>query len=347
MIRKQRAVVVCPGRGCYNKEQLGYLATNHSHRHSTIETIDAYRQHQGFLPVSTLDGQDKFSMQLHTKGENAAALIYACAISDHQAIDLNQFDICAVTGNSMGWYIALAATNALSPIDSIRLVNTMGAAMTDELIGGQLIYPVADTNWIINSAKREQVLKLIDEVNQQTNYQLYLSIDLGPFMVLAGCDNGLSQFEQRIDKIDNYPMRLANHGAFHSPMLRTISDRAFTQLPATMFNKPSIALIDGNGNLWSPYACDTEALQRYTLDNQVCDSYYFNRAIDVAIKEYSPDVFIILGPGNSLSSSVAQRLIELKWQGIDSKAAFVQRQKNKPIIIAMGVPEQRQLATIN
>lgn len=347
MTPKQRAVVICPGRGCYNKDQLGYLSQYHQDKHQPLAVIDRYLEQQGFQGVSDLDAFAHYSVATHTAGENASALIYACAINDKQDIDLEKYDICAISGNSMGWYIALAAAQALSPQHAIEVINTMGAMMKDELIGGQLIYPVTDSQWITQPQLRKKVLATVNEINQLANHQLFLSIDLGPFLVIAGCKAGLREFEKRIDKIDNYPMRLVNHGAFHTPMLRDISNKALELLPSSMFNKPEVPIIDGNGKIWSPYACDTNELHQYTLDSQVCDPYYFDRAVDVAIKEFAPDVFIILGPGNSLSSSVAQRLIELKWQGIRSKDEFMERQKNNPIIIAMGMPAQRQLATIS
>jgi len=347
MSNKQRAVLICPGRGCYNKEQLGYLAQHHQNQQPILKIIDDYREQQGYQGVSQLDSMDKFSIAPHTLGENAAALIYACAISDQQTIDLSQFDICAITGNSMGWYIALAAAQALSPQHAIELITTMGAMMTDKLIGGQLIYPISDDHWLTSAQRRDQVMATVTSINSPPNIQLYLSIDLGGYLVIAGCDNGLKRFEQQVEKIDHYPMRLFNHGAFHTPMLKEIAQQAQQRLSESMFNAPNVSLIDGTGKIWSPNACDTSALHRYTLDNQVCEPYYFNRAVDVAIKEFAPDVFIVLGPGNSLSSSIAQRLIALCWQGISNKAQFIERQKNNPIIIAMGMPGQRQLVTID
>jgi len=116
-------------------------------------------------------------------------------------------------------------------------------------------------------------------------------------------------------------------------------------LAKDLFCPPTIPLIDGRGHIWQPHATDVAQLYQYTLDHQICQPYYFNRAIDVAIKEFSPDVFIVLGPGNSLSSSIAQRLIELRWQGINNKAAFIKRQKSDPVIIAMGLEQQRSLVT--
>jgi len=346
MSSKKRAIVICPGRGSYNKEQLGYLSQYHPDKVDTLSVIDHYRQQQGYPSVSELDAMADFSVATHTAGEHASALIYACAICDNQAINLNDYDICAISGNSMGWYIALAAAQAISPRHAIELITTMGAMMKDQLIGGQLIYPVADDQWIINHHLKEKVLATIASINQLANHQLYLSIDLGAFIVVAGCANGLAKFSTLIEKVEQYPMRLVNHGAFHTPMLNELSQQAMAQLPATLFNKPKVPLIDGNGNIWSPFSTDINALHQYTLAEQVLSPYYFNRAIDVAIKEFAPEVFIVLGPGNSLSSSIAHQLIERQWQGLTSKAQFIQRQKNNPIIIAMGMPPQRQLVTI-
>lgn len=344
---KLRAVVICPGRGSYNKEQLGYLHQHHRSRSSHVSVIDQYLAANNAPTISELDSMPDFSFSTHTKGEHASPLIYGCAISDFHAIDRNQYDICAITGNSMGWYIALAAAQAVSEKDAVQLICTMGSMMKDQLIGGQVIYPVADNQWHVDIKQRAALLATIARINQHNDHQLYLSIDLGPFIVVAGNASGLAQFEQQVDSIDQYPMRLPNHGAFHTPMLTAIAAQAQTALPVGMFAAPQMPLIDGNGKIWSPYASNITELHRYTLNQQVCDPYYFTHCVDVALKEFAPDVFIVLGPGNSLGSSVASRLIKHNWHGIDNKDAFIERQKNNPIILSMGVAAQRQLVTIN
>ena len=91
--KKQRAVVICPGRGTYNKEELGYLQRLHSDKTEIISLIDDYRDSQGQMKVSELDGMDNYSMRVHTAGENASALIYACALSDYQTINEEEFDV--------------------------------------------------------------------------------------------------------------------------------------------------------------------------------------------------------------------------------------------------------------
>ena len=127
---KKTALVVCPGRGTYNKPELGYLARFHSDKKELLGTIDENRLRSGQLTVSELDGLSRYSMAKHTAGENAASLIYACAAGDFVDIDLSAYDIVGVTGNSMGWYIALAVSQALNAANGAELINTMGSMMT-------------------------------------------------------------------------------------------------------------------------------------------------------------------------------------------------------------------------
>ena len=154
---KQRAVVICPGRGTYNKEELGYLSRLHADKVQLLDVIDANRQANEQLSVRELDGMSKFNMRQHTTGENASSLIYACAHGDFVDIDTDAYEIVAVTGNSMGWYIALAVAQALNAQNAIELINTMGSMMTSGVIGGQLIYPVMDQHWRLSAELHDDV----------------------------------------------------------------------------------------------------------------------------------------------------------------------------------------------
>ena len=61
------------------------------------------------------------------------------------------------------------------------------------------------------------------------------------------------------------------------------------------------------------------------------------------MKEFAPDRVAILGPGNTLGGAVAQSLISMRWRGLNDKSSFIERQKVDPLILAMGMPEQRNL----
>lgn len=345
---KQRAVVICPGRGTYNKEELGYLQRLHADKTEIIEIIDDYRESQGQIKISELDSMDKYSMRIHTAGENASALIYGCALSDFYDINRDAFDVVAVTGNSMGWYIALACAGALKPPQAIELINTMGSMMTKGVIGGQMIYPIINDDWQIVPEIQQQVMASMAEVNQVANCEVHISIHLGGYIVFGGNSEGLKILAEKLPVIqDRYPMNLFNHAAFHTPLLSETSTQAKAMMASTMFNAPNIPMIDGQGQIWQPYNCDVEKLYHYTLGTQVVAPYNLSKAIEVAVKEFAPDKLIILGPGATLGGAVAQSLIAQQWQGLSSKADFIDCQKKDPFVLAMGLAEQRKLALAN
>lgn len=344
--RKKRAVVICPGRGTYNKEELGYFQRLHSGKTDILSVIDNYRLNKGQMSVAELDSQAKYNMRLHSAGENASALIYACAQGDFQAIDTEQYDIVAITGNSMGWYIALAVSGVLAPHAAIKLINTMGSMMTNGLVGGQLIYPVVDDNWQRDEALITQIKLWMAQVNQHPDTQVYDSIYLGGFLVLGGNQAGLNAISQCLPPLqDRYPMPLFNHAAFHTPLLQGISDKAKQVLDESLFQAAKVPLIDGRGKIWQPYNTDLSDLYDYTLGSQVVEPYNFSAAIEVALKEFAPDKLIILGPGATLGGAVGQCLVQHHWHNIHNKADFIQCQQSEPFVLAMGIETQRQRVT--
>jgi [acyl-carrier-protein] S-malonyltransferase len=81
-------------------------------------------------------------------------------------------------------------------------------------------------------------------------------------------------------------------------------------------------MIDGRGAIWRPGAVNPIDLWSYTLGHQVVKPYDFTAAIRVAARELMPDVFIVLGPGNTLGGAVAQSLIACNWRGMHDKDSF-------------------------
>lgn len=337
-----KAVVVCPGRGTYNKTELGYLQ-RHFPDSALLGAFDEQRRSADQPSVSELDGAQRFSVAEHTRGDNASALIFAATLGDFLSIDRGKIDIVAVTGNSMGWYSALACAGALAPEDGFRVANTMGTLMQRSLIGGQLIYPFVGEDWHAQPERRAELLGIVDEIAAREGHELHLSIDLGGMLVLAGDEAGLSAFEQRVEPLQQrFPMRLANHAAFHTPLMKPVAEQGRQQLPADLFHNPDLPLIDGRGAIWWPGASDGEALHAYTLGTQVVETYDFTRAITVAAREFAPDLFIITGPGTTLGGAVAQSLILAEWRGMTGKEEFQALQARTPILASMGMEEQRR-----
>jgi acyl transferase domain-containing protein len=341
---RQTAVIVAPGRGTYNRGELGYLARHHPDL-PDLFNFDAVRAALGQVKVSELDRAHRFSSALHTRGDNASGLIFACGWADFQAIDRDMYEVVGVTGNSMGWYTALTCAGALTAHSGFELANTMGTLMQKHMIGGQIIHPVANSDWRDDPARRDEMLALIDEINGQPRRELALSIDLGGYFVLAGNDEGLAEFEARAPAAEGpYPMRLAGHAGFHSSLQRPVSDAAKSKLNGEAFGQPVVPLIDGRGGIWHPGAADPAALWDYTLGHQVTETYDFSAAIQTAAREFMPDIFIILGPGETLGGSVISSLIRAEWRGWRDKQNFRDAQSQRPWVVSMGDTQQRPLA---
>ncbi len=339
----KRAVIICPGRGAYNKPELGSLFGLHPEKSALFAGFDRARRAAGQATLADLDGAARYSVATHTRGDNASALIYAASYADFLSLD--GVEVVAVTGNSMGWYSTLACAGALDADQGFALVNTMGQMMQGSLIGGQLVYPITGADWRPDPEKRADVLKLVRQIDATSDHDLALSIDLGGMLVLAGNEAGLDAFIAKVEPQDRFPLRLANHAAFHTALQKPVSEAAKKRFDATMFAQPSVPMIDGRGAIWWPHATDTGALFDYTLGHQVVETYDFRHAISIAAREFAPDMFVVLGPGTTLGGSVAQSLISSKWRGMDSKESFQRLQAEAPYLISMGREDQRGLVT--
>ena len=338
------AVLICPGRGTYNKPELGYLHRHHADKASLFAGFDAARAAQGQEEVTALDGATRFSVAKYSRGDIASPLIYASALADAQSL-ANDIEVVAVTGNSMGWYIALAAAGALSPQDGFELVNTMGSLMQEHLIGGQLVYPFTGEDWRPDPARKAALQAQVAQINARAGHVLALSIDLGGMLVLAGDAPGLAAFEEAVPQIDGrFPMRLANHAGFHTALQAPVAAEGRKRLDGAMLTQPAVPLIDGRGAIWQPGSTDLMALWDYTLGRQVVEPYDFTRAVQVAAQEFAPDLFIVTGPGTTLGGAVAQSLVHLDWRGLADKADFKHHQAASPLLISMGDAAQRDLA---
>lgn len=336
----KRALILCPGRGSYSRNDLGTLTGMAS---ESLKPFDAIRAAAGRKTVRELDAAERFSARLHIAGENASILTAGITLADLDQLDAERIRPVAVCGNSMGWYTALGFAGALPLADCARLVETMGQYQVSNVIGGQLVYPLTDAQWRMVPARLAAVEAAVAAITD-----LSWSIRLGGQAVLAGTEAALAEAIARLPALTvgsyTYPLRLPLHSAFHTPLLAGASQRAHIDLADLDWRSPQLPLIDGTGNIWRPHHADTEALAEYTLGAQVFGTYDFTTMLKTALREYAPDCIILPGPGSSLGGAIAQTLISEGWQGLDSKEAFTARQASDPILISLRWPDQRALA---
>ena len=335
-MNKERIIIVCPGRGSYSRETSNYLSQHGKNITQKIKWMDGERHRTDKAPITYLDSS-QFKSKIHMVGENASALIFACSFSDFHQLDDEKYEIVAITGNSMGWYTSLVLSGSLNLETGFHLIETMGSMMKDEIIGGQLIYPLVDNNWVTDEVVSDKVLTAIKDRG------LYISIKLGGYIVVGGQLKQLKALSEVLPKVDKYPFIIPYHAAFHTPMLDQISKSALKLIDTSIFERPKIPLIDGRGDIWTPFGTDTNSLRDYTLSYQVINTYDFSSSINVALKEFCPDRIVLLGPGNSLGGVVGQILVNLKWLGLSSKKEFTSLQSSDPYVVSLGLLEQRKL----
>jgi [acyl-carrier-protein] S-malonyltransferase len=324
---KKRIVVVCPGRGSYTSETLGYLKKHKNPQTEFLNDLDQRRKAMGEPAISDLDAKEKFSPSLHTRGEHASPLIYAASYFDFQSIDREKYEVVAICGNSMGWYLTLAFGGALDWAGAFQVIQTMGSMMKYEIIGGQIIYPIVDDNWLPDFEKEQILRKAIERVQSERIGECHISIFLGGYVVVGGDAPALQYLLKVLPKSGDYPFQLLNHAAFHTPLLYETARRAFELLPESLFQAPQVPLIDGRGVIWQPYSTDVSALYDYTLGHQVYAPYDFTASVTVALKEFAPDQLWLLGPGSSLGGALGQIFVKNRWKNIANKNDFKSRSK--------------------
>ncbi|MDO8349224.1 MAG: hypothetical protein Q7T30_03235, partial [Planctomycetota bacterium] len=144
---KKTAVLFCPGRGSYTKDELGYVGRTlrPGPVADALAACNEWRRSQSLPTLTGIDAAEKFRPGLHLAGENAAELIYFGTLAHVEQLR-ERYRILAVAGNSLGWYTALPASGALDPTSGWRLVATM-AALQKQVAGGQVLTTTVGEDW--------------------------------------------------------------------------------------------------------------------------------------------------------------------------------------------------------
>jgi [acyl-carrier-protein] S-malonyltransferase len=324
---KPTAVLFCPGRGSYTKEELGFVARNvrSGPVADALAASDQARREQGRPTLTEVDGADRFRPSQHLDGENAAELIYFGTMAHVQQLR-ERYDIIAICGNSLGWYTALPASGALDPTSGWRLVATM-ASLQKQVKGGQILMTTVGEDWQPNMALRVAVQAAVQGLQDRgDDYYCDYSIRLGGHDVLAGTEMGVRELLAHLPKVAvggrEFPFRLAGHGPFHTSLCLKTAEQAAEILHDLPVQMPKSHLIDGFGNVHSPWSADPRELLRYTVHDQVVETFDFSACVRTAIREFQPDTLLCAGPGASLRAPIGHCVLLEGWRGLRTKEAL-------------------------
>jgi acyl transferase domain-containing protein len=335
-----RAVIACAGRGAYGAASLGSLPAEHP----AVGRAESLRAEYGLEPLLDLDGAAAFDPGRHLRPANASALIFMVTLLDVERAAADH-ELVAVIGNSLGWYSALAIGGTLSFDDAFRLVQEIALLQEEPLpdggSGGQVIYPLNGADWLPVADLRAAVAGVVEQHGDGNGSgRIYESVDLGAYTVLAGDDAGVATLIDRLPPVKIgerlFPLRLAMHGPYHTPLVQHVAARATERLADLDWRAPMLPLIDGRGARWSPWSADAESLRDYTLGEQLTTPFRFASSLRVALREYGPDVVVLPGPGNSLGGICGQLIVAEGFRGLRSRSAFEQAQlSDQPVVLSM------------
>jgi len=333
-----RALLLCPGRGSYTEAELCSLPADDPDlaRAERLRAAIAAERGIELEPLLALDRAARFEPARHLRPANVSVLIWLATWLDARAAAAEHELVC-VGGNSMGWYTALAVAGALDFDDGLRLVQVMALLQEAGAPGGQVIYPVVDADWRADPG----ALAAVERALASSGGEAFPSIRLGGYRVLAGSPAGLAHLVRALPRVTlgraTYPLRLALHGPYHTPLAAGVAAAARRELGALAFRRPRVALVDGRGRRFGPLSAQPRELLEYSLGPQVTEPFDFSACARVALREWGPERVVLPGPGNTLGGVVGQILVEERWSGIDSRAAFTRRQDSgAPLVVSMG-----------
>jgi len=332
--QRPRAVLVFPGLGSYGPQSLHSLPADHP----LVGATDQIRAELGLDSLVALDAADAFDPAVHLRPSNAGPLTWLVSMLDAERAVVDH-RVVAVVGNSPGWFAALAAANAVDPLDAFRLVQGLALLQEDEVEtgpgGGHVIYPRLDANWQPVAGWSAA----IDAIGENGD-DAFPSVDLGGFVILAGTDAGIERVAERLRAVDvgdrQYPLRLAFHVPYHTPLQAAVATKAAARFQDLRWHVPQLTLIDGRGVRFTPWTTDPAELRSYTLGDHLVTPYRFAAGARVALREYAPEVVVLPGPGNTMGGVMGQMVVTEGYRGLRTKADFEAAQAGPaPLVLSM------------
>ena len=196
-----------------------------------------------------------------------------------------------MAGLSLGEYSALCASGAISFEDAVCLVRKRGKAMTEALPSG-----VGAMSAVMNMD--EQIInECLKEVSTDTEVAMIANYNAPGQIVIAGHLKAIERAEKLLaEKGAKRVIRLNVSGAFHTPLLKSASEKLEQYLENISINEPKVPVIT---NLTGEVVTNIKD----TLVKQVMSPVKWEQSIKYLI-EQGVDTFIELGCGKTLSSFV-------------------------------------------
>ncbi|AFY89108.1 type I polyketide synthase [Chroococcidiopsis thermalis] len=205
----------------------------------------------------------------------------------------------AAIGHSIGEYVAACIAGVFSLEDALELVAVRGRLMQQQPQGAMLSVPLSAS----------EVKSLLVETFHETSLQLAAS-NAPNLSVVSGSFTAIEQLERQLQQQGINSRRLHTSHAFHSQMMDSIIEPFTQQVQKIHLQPPQIPFISNVTGSWITAA---EATDPNYWAKHLRQPVRFSEGITELLKQ-SKQIFLEVGPGNTLSTLVRQHSSQLAGQ---------------------------------
>ena len=225
---------------------------------------------------------------------NTQPALFVCGMAIWRALGqlIPNVEPAFVAGHSLGEFTALAAADAMSMADGLRLVQVRGKLMEEagkRNPGAMAALLALDT---------DAVTTLCSEISEETGNTVVLANDNCPGqVVVSGHIAAVDRIVERAPELGaKRAVKLAVSVAAHSPLMATASASFQDAVRDTALNPPSIPVI---GNV-EAQALNSAADIRSELERQLTQPVRWTESMRTIVAQ-GVNTFVEIGPGTVLS----------------------------------------------
>lgn len=293
-----KTVFMFPGQGSQKVGMGKDLAENYKIAKSTFEEADDILK----MKISELCFSGDEEKLKQTKYTQLAVFTVSLAI--FRVLQENEITPSAVAGHSLGEYSALVASDVLSFVDALELIQKRAYLMkeaAEKNPGGMVAVLGLDSEQIEEVCHQASSVCTINVANYNCPGQIVIS---GEFEALELA----TELAEKMGAKRCIP--LAVSGAFHSELMLPAEDGMKEAVTDVEFNSPEVKFVQ---NVTGDYVCSPEII-RQNLVSQITSSVKWESSMSRLISD-GFSLFVEVGPGKVLSG-LLRRINQKRVQDI-------------------------------
>ena len=300
----RKIALVFPGQGSQYLGMFKDLDTIKDKRLLDIFNIASNIFNQDFLQISSNGSNEKLSSTYI-----AQPIIFLHSILIDRILKLNNLNICAVAGHSLGEYTALVSSGVISFEDCLKILKVRCTEMekVNKKYQGSMLAILNDDIRLIENICKNLKDTVIANINSQN--QIIIS---GPVEQIDKSVELLK--ENNIKKI----VKLNVSGAFHSPLMREANVSLNKVINSVNFKDSNFALYQ---NVYPNEIFDGKKIKE-NLKSQLCGRVNWLQIIK-NMRTNNIDTIFEIGPKNVLSKLIKKIEPSIEVKSLDKISDLV------------------------